>query len=67
MKLTRRQLALVSFASLAAQAQTPAPPRAESTPENELLAAKARVIRTVESLSQFEIPMTTEPAFAFEA
>lgn len=67
MKLTRRQLALASFASLAARAQTPAPPRPESTPENELSAAKAGVIKTADSLSQFEIPMTTEPAFAFEA
>jgi hypothetical protein len=67
MKLTRRQLALGSLASLAVRAQTPAPPRPETTPENELAAAKAGVIKTVEALSQFEIPMTTEPAFTFEA
>jgi hypothetical protein len=67
MKLTRRQLALASFVSLAAESQTPAPPAVQSTPEDELSAAKAEVIKTVQVLSQFQIPMATEPSFVFEA
>ena len=70
MKITRRAMTAV-LASLGAQAQTPAPtaPTAELTagPEAELQSAREQVSANVRALSQFEIPMSTEPAFEFKA
>jgi hypothetical protein len=72
MKLTRRQLSAAALASLAALAQTPAPPGQGATSpvaltgEAELQAAKDELKATVEMLSQIEVPMTTEPAFVFQ-
>ncbi len=66
MKLTRRQLSAAALTSLAALAQTPAPPGQRVTPEAELQAAKDDVKATAETLSQIEVPMTTEPAFVFQ-
>jgi hypothetical protein len=66
MKLTRRQLAAAAVASIAAQAQTPAPPRSPSlTSEAELQAARDKVKAMAELLSGIPVPMTVEPAFAF--
>jgi hypothetical protein len=70
MKITRRAMTAV-LASLGAQAQTPARPAltAEITagPEAELQSAREQVRANVTALSQFEIPMSTEPAFEFKA
>jgi hypothetical protein len=70
MKLSRRELggaALTTIAAtMAAQTQTPAQP-APLSPEAELQAARLAVQATAQTLSQFDIPMSTEPAFAFQA
>jgi hypothetical protein len=68
MKLTRRQLGAAALASVAARAQTPPQPGPQNaTPQAELQAARDQVKATSESLSQYQIPMTTEPAFEFRA
>jgi hypothetical protein len=68
MKLTRRQLAAGAAAVMAARAQTPAPPPpANPSPQAELQNARDQVKAMALLLSQFPVPMTTEPAFAFEA
>jgi len=69
MKFTRRELpaALASVAALtsaAALAQTPAPRR---SPVAELESARSQVKATALLLQQQEVPMSTEPAFAFHA
>jgi hypothetical protein len=69
MKLTRRQLpgALASVGALAsavARAQAPAPP---ASPEAELQSARDQVKAIGLALTQHEVPMSTEPAFAFQA
>ena len=65
MKVTRRELgaALVSAAALA-QAPAQGPP---ASPEAELQAARDQVKATALTLQQQQIPMSTEPAFAFQA
>jgi hypothetical protein len=75
MKLTRRQLGAAALASVAARAQTPPQPAPENlTPQAqlqgkdaELQAAKDQVKAASESLSRYEVPMATEPAFEFQA
>jgi len=67
MKLTRRQLpaALTSAAALAsAVAQAPAPP---ASPEAELQSARDQVKAIGLTLLQQDVPMSTEPAFTFQA
>jgi hypothetical protein len=66
MKLSRRELACAALAALAGRAQTPSAP-APLTPEAELEAAKAQLQQTILILSQFDLPMATEPAFEFHA
>ncbi len=70
MKLSRRELACSALAAVAlptpGRAQTPAQP-APLSPEAELQAAKLQVQATAQALEQFEIPMTSEPAFVFQA
>jgi hypothetical protein len=62
MKVTRRKLAAVLLApAAAAQAQTP------SAPRDEVEAARARLKTNAEALTKVELPMSTEPAFRFEA
>jgi hypothetical protein len=63
MKWTRRELA-VAVASAAALAQSPAPP---ASPEVELQAARDQVKAIAATLAQQQVPMTTAPAFAFQA
>ena len=63
MRVTRRQLA-AALTSAAALAQTPAPPR---SPEAELQSARDQVKAIAQTLAEQEIPMSTEPAFAFQA
>jgi hypothetical protein len=66
MKLTRRQLpaALTSVAALtSAVAQAPAPP---ASPEAELQSARDQVKAIGLTLLQQDVPMSTEPAFAFQ-
>lgn len=63
MKLTRRQVA-VALTSAAALAQTPAPP---ASAEAELLSARDQVKAIAQTLMQQEVPMSTEPAFVFQA
>ena len=63
-KLTRRELALVAAAgAAAASAQTPAQPGGEDL----LKAARDLNARNIETLTKFEIPISTEPAFQFKA
>jgi hypothetical protein len=62
MKLTRRQLAAAALASLAAEAQAPAP-----SPEADLQAARQSVKANADALARYDVPMNTEPVFAFEA
>jgi Rieske Fe-S protein len=70
MKLSRRELAGAALTTMAAavagRAQTPLQ-SAPLSPEAELQAAKLQVQAAAQALSQFEIPMDTEPAFAFQA
>jgi hypothetical protein len=69
MKLSRRELAGAALAAIALRAQIPTTPQtaAPLSPEAELQAAKLEVQATSRALSQFEIPMATEPAVTFEA
>ena len=64
MKLTRRQLAS-ALTSAAALAQTASGPPA--TPEEELKAARDRIVANGAALAKQEVPMATEPAFQFKA
>jgi hypothetical protein len=64
MKLTRRELA-TALSSAAALAQTPSGPPA--TPEEELKAARDRVLANGAALAKQEVPVATEPAFQFKA
>jgi hypothetical protein len=66
MKLSRRELAYAALAALSARAQTP-PASVPLSPEAELAAAKAQLLETIHVLSQFDLPMATEPAFEFHA
>ena len=69
MKITRRTMAAV-LASVGARAQTPArpaPPVELAATDAELQSAKEQVRANVTALSQYEIPMSTEPAFEFKA
>jgi len=69
MKITRRAMAAV-LASVGAQAQTPARPAqaVESVAADaDLQSAKEQVRANITALSQFEVPMSTEPAFQFKA
>jgi hypothetical protein len=63
MKITRRMLAVSAIASLAAPGQAPPP----ATAEEELKMAREQVRRNGEALAKYDVPMTTEPAFRFEA
>jgi hypothetical protein len=63
-QLTRRELALMAAAGAAtASAQTPA----QSGGEDLAKAARDLNARNIESLTKFEIPISTEPAFQFKA
>ena len=59
------------LASFGAQAQTPADPviavQPAPTTDAELQSAREQVKANVTALSQFEVPMSTEPAFEFKA
>jgi hypothetical protein len=66
MKLSRRELAYAALAALSGRAQTPSA-TAPLSPEAELEAAKAQLQQTIQALSQFDLPMATEPAFEFHA
>jgi hypothetical protein len=59
-KVTRRQIGgvLLAPASLLAQ-PAPAPP-------DELAAAKQQTQRTADQLRKFQVPIATEPSFAFK-
>lgn len=61
MKLTRRRLAAALLAPAAVQAQQPAPAR------DDLETARARLKANAEAVAKVEIPMSTEPAFTFNA
>lgn len=64
-EFTRRELAgLATAAALAAQSPNPAPP---SNPEEELKAARDLARKNIEQISQFPLPMATEPACHFKA
>jgi hypothetical protein len=69
MKITRRAMTAV-LASLGAQAQTPAGPVAAVQPapttDAELQSAREQVRANLTALSQFEVPVSTEPAFEFK-
>jgi len=62
MKITRRKLAaalLAPAATITTEAQT--------APTDELEAARAQVKANAEAIGRVEIPMSTEPAFRFQA
>jgi len=70
----RRLLALLASAPLAAQVTSknppqvaPTPPQPPATPEQKLQKAYSDIHRVSERLSQMEVPMNVEPAFAFRA
>jgi len=63
MKLTRRELAALAAAPLAAQEPPPQP----QTPSEELKAPQERLRRTAGTLAKSTVPMATEPAFSFKA
>ena len=63
MKLTRRDM-LALAGSGALMAQTPAPPAA---PVDLVEKAREENRHNAETLTNFEIPMSTEPAFLFRA
>ena len=69
MKVSRRQLgiALVSAGALASQGGQAQPPPPTLSPEAELAAARDQVKAIAMALLQQQIPMSTEPAFAFQA
>ena len=60
MKFTRRELAAVLAPAAVAVAQPAAP-------ADEFKAAQARLKSAADALSSRELPMDTEPAFAFKA
>jgi hypothetical protein len=62
-KLTRRQLAAALMASAAA-AQTAAP---QPTPDEDLKAARDRIVANRKALDAVPVPMSVEPAFQFKA
>jgi hypothetical protein len=62
MKLSRRSLLALTGVALA---QTTPPPPA--TPADRLEKARADNLKSAEKLTQFQIPMSTEPAFVFRA
>lgn len=67
MRITRRELA-AALTSAAALAQTPrTEPGSLLTPEAELQAARQQVQANTGVLARAELPLTTEPAFAFKA
>jgi hypothetical protein len=70
MKITRRAMA-AALASVGAQAQTPARPAPAVEPvpaaDADLQSAREQVRANITALSQFEVPMSTEPAFQFKA
>ncbi|MBV9504701.1 MAG: hypothetical protein JO323_06810 [Acidobacteriia bacterium] len=63
MKVTRRQLT-ASLIVAPVLAQAPAVP---AGPEADLEAARKEVQAITMALSRIEVPVTTEPAFAFKA
>lgn len=69
MKITRRSLAAVTLGSAAclrtaAALQTPPTP---GQPEDLNVAAKEQVRKNSATLAEFDLPMSTEPAFQFKA
>ena len=62
-KLTRRQLAAAVMASAAAAQTTPPQP----TADEDLKAAKDRIVANRKALDAIAVPMPTEPAFQFKA
>jgi hypothetical protein len=63
-KFTRRELAVMAAAgAVTAPAQTPP----QSAGEDPAKAARDLNARNVETLTKFEIPISTEPAFQFKA
>jgi hypothetical protein len=70
MNLSRRHLlALIGTGPLAAEAaaQTQATPAAPATAEERVAKAREDNRKSAERLSQFSIPIHTEPAFLFKA
>jgi hypothetical protein len=67
-KLTRREIATALSASAALLAQAPAPPQPQnSSPDDELKAARDSIRQNSEQLAKFPLPMSTEPATRFKA
>ena len=64
--MTRRELLLASPAALLAQAPQTPPPLPQ-TSEQELQAATEQQHRAAAQLDKVQLPMSTEPAFRFEA
>jgi hypothetical protein len=65
MKITRRQLAALAAAAVAAPAQVPA--RQPSAGEDLLKTKRDQMRANAAAVADVEVPMATEPAFQFKA
>jgi hydroxypyruvate isomerase len=66
MKVTRRKLAAAVLSSAAVHALAQTQPAA-SSPEEDLKAARERLRANADALGRQDVPMSTEPAFQFQA
>lgn len=64
--MTRRELAAV-LGSVTSIATVRAQEASASQPEDPNVAAKEQLRKNSETLSKFDLPMSTEPAFLFKA
>ena len=62
MKITRRNLAAVVFAPAAF-----ADPQTQTSPQDELEAARQRIKDNAAAVAKLDVAMSTEPAFQFKA
>lgn len=66
MKITRRKLAAAVFAP-AAVALSQTPTQTQTTPVDELAAARQHMKDNAAAMAKIDVPMSTEPAFQFKA
>jgi hypothetical protein len=67
MKLTRRKLAALAAAAVAAPSSVPAAPQQPSAGEDLLKAKRGQMQANAAALANVDVPMATEPAFQFKA
>jgi|GEM_PF-2989313 hypothetical protein len=66
MKVTRRKALILASAGAPALAQKPVS-NPSGSPDEEVRRAREQVARAAEALEEYELPMSTEPAFVFKA